>query len=133
MKPARISRALMVICATCCAWTATAQTSAALPDALPLLRTNCSPCHSQKNRSSGLSMDSRAEILQGGNRGPAAKAGAPEESLLVQAIEQKGDLKMPPGRRLADGQIAVIRAWIEQGMTWPEQSSDQKRKGADHW
>jgi hypothetical protein len=57
---------------------------------------------SRQNRSSGLSMDSRAEILQGGNRGPAVKAGAPGESLLVQAVEQKGDLKMPPGRRLAD-------------------------------
>jgi len=40
---------------------------------------------------------------------------------------------MPPGRRLADAQIAVIRTWIEQGLTWPEQTTNQKPKGADHW
>jgi hypothetical protein len=78
-------------------------------------------------------VESRAEILQGGNRGPAVKPGAPAESLLVQAIEQKGDLKMPPGRRLTDGQISIIRAWIEQGMIWPDQPSTQKKKAADHW
>jgi Protein of unknown function (DUF1549)/Protein of unknown function (DUF1553) len=78
-------------------------------------------------------VEGRAEVLQGGNRGPAAKAGAPTESLLVQAIEQKGDLKMPPGRRLTDAQISTIRTWIEEGMTWPEQATAQKRKGADHW
>ena len=78
-------------------------------------------------------MDSREELLAGGNRGPAVKAGAPGESLLLQAIEHKGELKMPPGRRLAEDQIAVIRTWIEQGMIWPEQALDQKKKGADHW
>jgi hypothetical protein len=78
-------------------------------------------------------MDSRAEILQGGNRGAAVSAGAPDQSLLVRAIEQTGELKMPPGRRLADDDIAAIREWITKGMVWPEGLTTQKRKGVDHW
>src|SRR5262245_45079710 len=99
MRLARRWRETIAISDLWCAWPASAQTGGVGPDAVTLLRTNCSPCHGHQNRSSGLSMDSRDEILQGGNRGPSLKTGAPGESLLVQAIEQKGDLKMPPGRR----------------------------------
>src|SRR5215475_8954314 len=118
--PMGMVRNWVAICAACCAWPTPAQVNTTAPEAVSLLRANCSPCHSLQNRSSGLSVDSRAEILQGGNRGPAIKVGASADSLLVQAIEQKGELKMPPGRRLSDAQIAVIRAWIEQGMNWPD-------------
>ena len=72
----RMSRAWIGSRRVLCAGPLAAQTTAATPHAVSLLRTNCSPCHSQQNRSSGLSMDSRAEFLQGGNRGPAVKPGA---------------------------------------------------------
>src|SRR5881296_3774780 len=68
----------------------------------PLLKTNCLPCHNQRNRSSGLALDSRESMLAGGNRGAAIKPGAPAESLLIRAVEQQGDLKMPPKGRLND-------------------------------
>src|SRR5688572_31257619 len=79
--------------------------AAAQTDAIGLLRANCVVCHGQQNRTSGLALDGRADVLQGGNRGPAVKIGVPAESLLVTAIEQTGDLKMPPGRRLSNDQI----------------------------
>src|SRR5688572_13681818 len=110
-----------------------ASSLAAQTDAVALLRANCAACHSQQNRTSGLALDARADVLQGGNRGPAVKVGAPAESLLITAIEQTGDLKMPPGRRLSEDQIAVIRKWVEQGMVWTGETQAQKRKGADHW
>src|SRR5262245_29709184 len=83
-----------------------------------VLRTNCVACHNQQNRTSGLALDNRASALAGGARGPAVKPGAAADSLLIQAVEQKGDLKMPPGKRLPDEQIAILRAWIEQGFNW---------------
>ena len=91
-----------------------AQKSAPTPDQIQvILRANCLQCHNQQLKTSGLTLDSRSAILAGGNRGPAAKPGAPGESLIIQAIEQKGDLKMPPGKRLSDEQIAALRSWIE--------------------
>src|ERR1700736_4927297 len=62
----------------------------------PILKATCKACHNEKTRSSGLSLSSRDSALTGGNRGAAVKAGSPAESLLLQAIEQSGDLKMPP-------------------------------------
>jgi mono/diheme cytochrome c family protein len=84
-----------------------------------ILKTNCQPCHNDTTRSSGLSLTSRDGIVAGGNRGPAIKPGSPDESLLVRAIEQSGDLKMPPGRTLAPDEVSSIRHWIESGAAWP--------------
>ena len=66
----------------------------------PILSTTCQPCHNEKKRSSGLSLETRDAVLAGGNRGAAIKPGSPAESLLVRAVEQSGDLKMPPGGKL---------------------------------
>lgn len=99
----------------------------------PLLKSNCLVCHNQRNRTSGLAMDSREGLLAGGNRGAAVKPGAASESLLIRAVEQSGELKMPPGGRLKEGQIAILRQWIEQNVAWPEQEAAKQRPGANHW
>ena len=123
----------------CWVWPIAAQTNpadAALffeKNVQPVLRANCLQCHNQQLKTSGLALDSRASVLTGGNRGPAAKPGAPAESLIIQAVEQKGDLKMPPGKRLADEQIAVLRSWIEQGLEWSKEAPVQSKRGWDHW
>lgn len=99
----------------------------------PILTTNCIPCHSRTNRSSGLALDAREGILSGGNRGPAAVPGSSSQSLLLQAIEHKGDLKMPPGRHLKEEEIATLRSWIDSGLPWSEGSVTHKTPGWDHW
>jgi Protein of unknown function (DUF1553)./Protein of unknown function (DUF1549)./Planctomycete cytochrome C. len=100
----------------------------------PILKNNCQACHNQKTQSSGLSLSTRDSILAGGNRGPAIKSGSPADSLLLQAVEQSGDLKMPPTGKLPPDQIAAIRRWIEMGAPWPADTpTAAKPKGADHW
>src|SRR5437016_9046034 len=84
-----------------------------------ILKSNCQPCHNDTTRSSGLALTTRDAILTGGNRGAAVQPGSPAESLLVRAIEQSGELKMPPGRKLQPNQIASLRRWIELGAAWP--------------
>ena len=99
----------------------------------PVLKASCLGCHNQKLRSSGLGLESRDELVRGGNRGSALKPGDPAASILLHAIEQKGDLKMPPGGKLKDEQIAAIRQWVEQGAPWPEEKTAKQRPGLDHW
>ncbi len=100
-----------------------------------VLKANCAPCHNDSAKSSGLTMTSRETILAGGNRGAAVKPGSPSESLLLRAVEQSGDLKMPPGRKLPPDQIEVIRKWIADGALWGKDAAagTSKRKGADWW
>src|SRR3954452_15204351 len=111
------------------------QAAASEPAAIQqILKPNCQPCHNEANKSSGLAVTSREAILAGGNRGAAIKPGNPAESLLVRAIEQSGELKMPPGRKLQPHEIAAIRNWIEQGSAWPKDAvTTSTPKGADWW
>jgi len=109
------------------------------PDAPQLLKTNCQPCHNEASKASGLSVTSREALLTGGNRGPAIQPGKAAESILVQAVEQSGALKMPPGRKLPEEQIATLRTWIAGGAPWsgdavPSPSAAAaRRRGADWW
>ncbi len=80
-----------------------------------------------------MALDSREDAFRGGNRGGPLRPGAPGESLLVQAVEQKGDLKMPPGRSLTPAEIATLREWIERGAAWPATEPTATRPGLDHW
>jgi hypothetical protein len=102
--------------------------------AVAILKANCQTCHSAANRSGDLAFDSRDDVLKGGQRGPAIKPGAPSDSLLIQAVEQSGALKMPLGRaKLKDDEIAILRQWIQQDAAWPAQADAQKPRGWDHW
>src|SRR4051812_35990858 len=62
----------------------------------PLLADKCQSCHGDEKRRGGLRLTSRDLALKGGERGPAVVPGKPGESLLLRAVEQQGDLKMPP-------------------------------------
>jgi hypothetical protein len=98
--------------------------------ALAVFKTACLSCHNSKLKMSGLVLESRDAILAGGKRGAAAQPGAPDASLLIRAVEQSGDLKMPPSGRLKDEQIASLRDWIRQGMVWPAETKADPR---EHW
>ena len=74
----------------------------------------CLGCHSSKTAMSGLSLDSREGILKGGKHGPAVKPG--EGSLLLEVVRHSGAIKMPPGGKLKDAQIAVLEKWVADGL-----------------
>ncbi len=82
----------------------------------PILLRNCSGCHLSGGHAGGLKMDSYAEMRNGGGRGPAVVPGDPAASLLSKAVHYGDDvLRMPPRGKIADGDIAIIDRWIEEG------------------
>ena len=88
-------------------------------DVQPILRERCVVCHSAKNPSGGLVVESVAALVRGGSAGAAVKAGDAEGSLLVRSISGApgGEKpKMPKvGAALTGAQVAVIRQWIAEG------------------
>jgi mono/diheme cytochrome c family protein len=91
----------------------------------PVLTSRCGKCHTD-SMSGGLRIDSRDALIQGGNSGAAIVPGDPSTSLLVEAIEQTGDLKMPKGSaKLSEEEIADIGAWIKAGAVWPSDTAAQ--------
>ncbi len=85
----------------------------------PILAQSCYKCHTDE-QAGGLQLDTRAAILKGGDSGPALIPGNPDKSLLIQAVRQTGDLKMPPkGAKLTDGEIDALVAWVQSGAPIP--------------
>jgi hypothetical protein len=85
----------------------------------PILAENCYDCHTAAEMG-GLRVDSRERLLQGGKSGPAVMPGDPEKSLLIQAVRQSGDLKMPKGGKLKPAEIQALTDWVKMGAPWPE-------------
>ncbi len=85
----------------------------------PLLAAHCFKCHGDDDPKAGLRLNSRDNILRGGESGPAASPQHVEESLLVSAIRYDGELQMPPDGKLADEEIALLTRWVELGLPWP--------------
>lgn len=85
----------------------------------PLLVERCHKCHGDiANPKGGLKLTSRAAVLTGGDSGAAAIAGKAQESLLVEAIEYRDSLQMPPDAKLSQQQIEVLRKWVSLGLPW---------------
>ena len=100
----------------------------------PLLQARCYECHSGENRKGGLFLDRPDEAFAGGDSGkPAIVPGKPDESELVRLIslQQKHD-RMPPTGKLPDEEIALLKAWIEEGAVWPVKEAST-RVQSDHW
>ncbi len=89
----------------------------------PLLIEHCLKCHGDKKPKGGLRLTSRAAVLQGGDSGPAAIAGKPEDSLLIRAVRYADTPQMPPKRKLSDRQIAVLTRWVQLGLPWPRRNT----------
>jgi hypothetical protein len=82
----------------------------------PILAAKCFACHGGDKRSGGLSLSNYSEVLRGGKTGKVVNPGSSKDSLLLRRVIAEGVPPMPPaGERLAATEIAVLRAWIDEG------------------
>jgi hypothetical protein len=84
----------------------------------PIVSQRCLGCHNDELKDGGISFMDRESLLKGGSRGPAIVPGKPAESVLIHAVRQDGELKMPPGAQLSEQDIATLTEWIERGAIW---------------
>lgn len=86
----------------------------------PALVKYCYECHSVAagDSRSGLLVDTRMGLMQGGDAGPAIVPGNAEASLLWEAITWDG-YEMPPSRKMPASVIANFKKWINMGAPDP--------------
>jgi len=92
-------------------------------DIKPLFEASCVQCHARGKAKGAFSLETRDDFLFGGDAGAPAVAGNSAESHVIELISGLNPDRVMPekGKRLTREQVAVFRAWIDQGMPWPEQ------------
>ena len=89
---------------------------------LPILKTHCAECHSGDRREGGLGMNTRAELMAGGENGDVVNTdNAAKSDLLVRITSDDDGIWMPPeGPRVSEKEVAILREWISAGLPWDE-------------
>ncbi|MCA9062673.1 MAG: PSD1 domain-containing protein [Planctomycetaceae bacterium] len=83
---------------------------------VPILQAHCFRCHGEQQREAGLDLRRRFAILAGGDSGPALVPGRPDDSLMIQVIN---DRTMPPDDELplTMAEMGLLNRWVASGAT----------------
>ncbi|MBW3596217.1 MAG: DUF1549 domain-containing protein, partial [Planctomycetes bacterium] len=101
------------------------RTVAFADDVYPILKARCFECHAGEDAAEGVRLDVLDELL---NQTAPRDA---ENSRLYQAVSTG---EMPAdGERLDDRELALLRAWIEEGLDWDEKLLPTPVPQTDHW
>jgi mono/diheme cytochrome c family protein len=119
------------LCGTLGLWLFTGTSSAQSPDKVdfekdvqPLLRQNCFSCHGPKKQKAGMRLDRRSSALKKFAR--RVVPGSSENSMVYhRLIGEDFGPQMPPPGDLRPEQIAIIKAWIDQGAEWPDSLANE--------
>ncbi|MFB3921088.1 MAG: PSD1 and planctomycete cytochrome C domain-containing protein [Terriglobia bacterium] len=85
-------------------------------DIAPIFKSACAACHGAEQPQAQLRLDSLAAALQGGASGKVIIPGSSAKSPIVRRLLGLDKPQMPYGSDpLPAKQIALIRAWIDQG------------------
>lgn len=97
-------------------------------DIAPLLRDYCAGCHNAGDNEGGLSVETFAALMEGGETEGKTilTPGKPDESYLLQTVLKTAKPAMPPKKEpqpTAD-EIALLKRWIEEGAKGPAKEHD---------
>ncbi len=122
-----MKRSLLFAVLTCGAFGATssAQQPATVDfarDVQPIFKQSCISCHGPAIRQNGFRLDRRSDALRGstGNPGIIRPGNSDASFLLFRISGNTMGPQMPPTGALKAEQIAIIRAWVDQGAPWPD-------------
>jgi mono/diheme cytochrome c family protein len=76
-------------------------------DVYPIIKNNCLSCHDATNHFGGIVIENYDQIALSGKSG---------ELNNVVMISSNGKAYMPKGGRLMDCEIALLKAWVDQGV-----------------
>jgi ankyrin repeat protein len=87
-------------------------------DVLPILRANCVECHGPDKQRAGMRIDRKSSVMKAFSR--RVVPGSSANSFIYHRIIGEYGAPMPPGGFLKADQVAIIKAWIDQGADWPD-------------
>jgi hypothetical protein len=101
--------------------------------AAKVIEAHCVECHGGLRTRSGFDITTREGALKGGQGGPAIVPGESARSRLYELVTHSAEPGMPYKRdKLADDEIAVLQAWIDDGAGYARQLRNENVK-EDWW
>ena len=110
-----------------------------LKEVRPILERSCYECHGPKKQKSGYRLDVRDVAIKGGESGEVAiRPHDAKASPLVRYVSgEDEEMLMPPKKsgkpRLTREEVETLRAWIEAGPAWPDESAGAAKEAKPHW
>lgn len=89
-------------------------------DVKPLLVARCYACHGNGTRLGDFQIDTREGVLTGGTTHPVVVPGHGAQSYLIKLVSGQipGQIMPMRGPRLTPAEIGLLRAWIDQGVSF---------------
>jgi ankyrin repeat protein len=90
-------------------------------DVQPLFQQYCLGCHGPSLQMNGFRLDRRSDAMRGGTIpviGPGNSAGS---RMYLRLTGSQYGQQMPPTGALKPEQVAIVKAWIDQGAVWPDE------------
>src|SRR5688572_5375628 len=92
----------------------------------PIFTKYCVGCHNETDVEGGLSLESFAQLQEGGTEGPAVLPGQSASSRMIRMLTGELEPRMPPAdadppvRPPKPEEIALLREWIDGGAHGPD-------------
>lgn len=95
-------------------------------DVQPLFRQYCIGCHGPAQQMNAFRLDRRRDAMRGGTLAMIAPGNSQGSRFYLKLIGNQYGPQMPPTGALRPDQIAVLKAWIDQGAEWPDEASGEE-------
>jgi len=94
-------------------------------DVQPLFRQYCIGCHGPSQQMNGFRLDRRRDAMRGGTIAVIGAGNSDGSRLFKRLIGSQYGQQMPPTGALKPEQVAIIKAWIDEGAVWPDEASGE--------
>ena len=104
-------------------------------DVFPILSRRCWECHLGGDASAGIRLDVREEWLGETTGRALVVLGKSGKSRVIEVLEGRDPKVVMPaeGDRLKPAEIATLRRWIDDGLTWDDELLPTPKVKSDHW
>ena len=90
-------------------------------DVQPLFKQHCLTCHGPKQQMGNLRLDRRRDAMRGGTIAVIAPGTSSGSRLYHKITGTRYGAQMPPTGPLNAESIEIIKHWLDQGASWPDE------------
>ncbi len=101
-------------------------------DVMPIFEASCIGCHGPKRQRADFRVDRRQDFFVPGDAEPLIVPGNADKSRLIAIVSgEVKNMKSAKDHLLSPGEIALLKAWINEGAEWTNKPPDNSLQEAE--